>query len=304
MTVIPTAFAQSMLDHYQAAGRAWLDQLPTLLADSAQRWALHLSAPFALSYNYVAPATRADGSAVVLKICFPEHEFHNEILALQLYAGRGMAQLLDFDQEQGVLLLERCEPGDMLADLADDKAATEIAATIMQQLWQPAPADHPFPTVADWLEALPSHRQSFDGGVGPLPADLFAQAESLARDLLAANATPMLLHGDLHHYNILRAQRQPWLAIDPKGLVGDPAYELGAFLYNPIHTLGQRPDLDRILRRRVDQLAEQLGFPRDRVISWGIVQAVLSACWSVDSPGYGWDHVIAIGERLATLTET
>ncbi len=301
-TAIPTAFAQSMLDHYQAAGAAWLAQLPNLLDDCAQRWALQVGSPFSLSYNYVAPATDADGRAVVLKICFPEHEFHSEIAALQLYAGRGVAQLLDFDQAKGVLLLERCAPGDMLAELEDDEAATTIAAGIMQQLWQPAPTDHSFPTVAEWAEALPQHRARFAGGTGPLPQSLFVQAEGLLQELLAANEAPMLLHGDLHHYNILRAQRQPWLAIDPKGLVGDPAYELGAFLYNPVHTLGSQHNLDALLQRRVDQLAAHLGFTRERVRGWGIVQAVLSACWSVGSPGYGWEHVINIGERLATLT--
>ncbi len=301
MTSIPTAFAQSMLDHYQAAGAAWLAQLPALLDECAQRWTLQVGTPFLLSYNYVAPATRADGSAVVLKICFPTHEFLSEIEALHFYAGDGIAQLLDFDREKGVLLLERLQPGEMLATLADDEAATAIAAKIMLQLWRPAPAEHSFPTVADWAKALPAHRARFEGGVGPLPQKLFEQAEACFGDLLAANEKPMLLHGDLHHFNILSAQRHPWLAIDPKGLVGDPAYDIGAFLYNPTDSLANRPNLDQVLQRRVDQLAEYLGFERERIYGWGIAQSVLSACWSVGSPGYGWAHVIEIGERLAAL---
>lgn len=301
MTSIPPAFAQTILEMYDQVGAAWLQHLPTLLADYAHRWSLQLESPFGLSYNYVVPARRADGSAVVLKVGYPSREFVNEIDALQLYAGDGMVQLLDFDPEQGVMLLERLQPGDMLSTLADDEAATIIATTVMRKLWRPAPAVHPFPTVAEWAQGLQRHRERFDGGVGPLPHRLFAEAEAHFRDLLAAHEPPMLLHGDLHHFNILRAQRQPWLAIDPKGLVGDPAYEVGAFLYNPWPAFGSRSGIDGLLQRRVALLAEHLAFDRARIRGWGVAQAVLSACWTIEDNGQGWDYTIAIGERLAKL---
>ena len=302
MIAIPTAFAQTIVELYGDEGVSWLQQLPTRLDTYAQRWALQLGSPFALSYNYVLSATRADGSPVVVKAGYPSNELHNEIAALRLYAGDGMVQLLDADPEQGIMLLERLHPGDMLSTLADDEEATIIGATVMRHLWRPAPANHAFPTVAKWAQGLQRHRARFDGGVGPLPKPLFEAAESLFRDLLATNEPPMLLHGDLHHFNILRAQRQPWLAIDPKGLVGDPAYEVGAFLYNPAPALGTRPNLDRLLHRRIDLLAEQLGFERARICGWGVAQAVLSACWSIEDQGHGWDYVIDIGERLVKLT--
>ena len=301
MTSIPPAFAQTILEMHDQAGATWLQHLPTLLADYAHRWSLQLESPFALSYNYVVPARRADGSAVVLKVGYPSREFVNEIDALQLYAGDGMVQLLDVDREQGVMLLERLQPGDMLSTLADDEEATIIATTVMRKLWRPAPAVHSFPTVAEWAQGLQRHRARFDGGVGPLPQRLFAEAEAHFRDLLAANEPPLLLHGDLHHFNILRAQRQPWLAIDPKGLVGDPAYEVGAFLYNPWPAFGSRPDVDDLLQRRVARLAEHLAFDRARIRGWGVAQAVLSACWTLEDNGQGWDYTIAIGERLAKL---
>lgn len=299
MMSIPTAFAQTILDIYQDKGAAWLNQLPALLDEYAQRWSLTMEAPFSLSYNYVAPAKRVDGSAVVLKVGYPNRELRNEIDALRLYNGDGIVQLLDCDPENGVLLLERLHPGDMLSTLVDDEAATAIAAAVMHKLWRPAPLDHTFPTVAEWANGLQRHRARFGGGVGPLPKKLFEQGETLFAALLGAGEAPRLLHGDLHHFNILRAQRQPWLAIDPKGLVGDPAYEVGAFLYNP--DLSNRPNLDHLLRRRVDQLAELLAFDWERVRGWGIAQAVLSACWSIEDQGHGWEYVIDIGERLAAL---
>ncbi len=299
ITVIPIAFRQTIVAIHGAQGAAWLQQLPTLLDDYAQRWALQLGSPFSLSYNYVLSATHTDGSAVVVKAGYPSAEFHNEIAALHFYNGDGMVQLLAADPDQGIMLLERLQPGDMLSTLADDEEATVIGATVMRKLWRPAPTNHTFPTVAKWAEGLQRHRARFAGGVGPLPKPLFEAAEANFRDLLSANEPAMLLHGDLHHYNILRAQRQPWLAIDPKGLVGDPAYEVGAFLYNP--DLTGRPNLDHLLQRRIDLLAEQLGFDRARIRAWGIAQAVLSACWTIEDNGDDWAYVINIGERLTKI---
>jgi streptomycin 6-kinase len=108
-------------------------------------------------------------------------------------------------------------------------------------------------------------------------------------------AEPVLLHGDLHHWNILAAGRQPWLALDPKGIVGEPAYEVGALLRNP--------DLMplQVQERRVDQLTAELGFDRYRILGWGIAQAVLSAWWSYEDHGHGWESAVACAEILAAL---
>src|SRR5438128_12681264 len=94
---------------------------------------------------------------------------------------------------------------------------------------------------------------------------LLEEAETLYAELSASMAEPVLLHGDLHHDNILSATRQPWLAIDPKGLIGEPAYEVGAWLRNPLPQLLHMPQPGRILARRVDQFAEELGLERTRV---------------------------------------
>ena len=109
---------------------------------------------------------------------------------------------------------------------------------------------------------------------------------------------PVVLHGDLHHYNILSAVREPWLAIDPKGVVGEAEYEVGALLRN--HLLSTvRPE--RLLARRVDQLTDELGFERQRIVGWGLAQAVLSAWWSFEDTGQVWDEAIACAEVLAEL---
>lgn len=299
---IPDDFARTTAELHGAAGVEWLDRLPAIVADCARRWSLTVGPPFTdLSYNYVAPAVRTDGAAAVLKVGFPDRERMTEIEALRICDGQGMVRLLAADCDRGALLLERLEPGTPLSALSDDAAATTIAGQVMRRLWQPAPPEHPFPSVADWAAGLGRLRAHFDGATGPFPAALVLEAEALLRDLVGSMSDPVLLHGDLHHDNILAAQRQPWLAIDPKGLVGEPAYEVGALLRNPMPQLLAMPQPGRVLARRVDQLAEELGFDRARLRGWGLAQAVLSAWWSFEDHGHGWEWGTTCAELMAAL---
>jgi len=135
----------------------------------------------------------------------------------------------------------------------------------------------------------------FGGGTGPFSTRLVEQAETLFAQLIASMGEPMLLHGDLHHWNILSAEREPWLAIDTKGLVGEAEYEVGALLRNRDLMSVQ------VLARRVDQLAEALGFDRDRIVAWGMAQGVLSAWWNYEDHGHGWEPTMVFAERMATL---
>jgi streptomycin 6-kinase len=297
-----TSFTKTMIEIYGDHGRAWLANLPALLAGCERRWSLRVGEALPnLSYNYVAPAWAADGTELILKAGMANAELVTEMAALQVYDGRGVVRLIDADPEQGVLLLERLRPGTMLVAVGDDEKETAIAAAVMAQLWQPLPEGHTFPSVAQWGSGLAEIRPYFGGSSGPLPERLVTQAERLFADLLASMAEPVLLHGDLHHYNILAAGRQPWLAIDPKGVAGEPAYEIGAFLRNPRPDLFYEPDAGRILGRRVDQFAERLKLDRQRLIAWGIAQAVLSAWWSIEDHGHGWEPAIRCAELLGGL---
>lgn len=302
MKPVPDHFARRIVEVHGPAGAMWLDRLPALVAACERRWSLTLLPPFApLSYNYVAPAVRADGAEVVLKLGVPHRELLTEIAALRLYDGHGIARLLDADADEGVLLLERLRPGTPLSSLADDEEATVIAAQVMRELWRPVPPEHPFPTVADWGAGFRRLRARFDGGTGPFPTALVETAERLFAELLGSAAAPALLHGDLHHENILAAERRPWLALDPKGVVGEPAYEVGALLRNPMPRLLAGPQPRRTLARRVDLLAEALGFDRARLAGWGLAQAVLSGWWSYEDHGHGWETGVACAELLMEL---
>ena len=299
--VIPSRFARTQIELYGTAGAEWLKRLPILVAECEQRWSLTVGAPFEpLSYNYVAPAVRANGTDVVLKVGFPNPELLSEIEALRIFDGRGIVQLLKAYRDQGVMLLERLKPGTPLSSIIKYQRVTSIAAQVMRQLWQPAPPGHSFPTVEKWAAGLKRLRLRFNGSTGPLPARLVEEAERLFEELIGSMDEPMLLHGDLHHDNILAAERQPWLALDPKGLVGEPAYEVGALLRNQLPQDLKTPQASRILRRRIDQFAEELGFDRQRLRAWGLAQAVLSAWWSIEDHGYGWEQAMACAELLST----
>lgn len=301
---LPPPFIRTMNELYGAKGKIWLTELPTLLKRCEQRWSIRVMPPFPnLSYNYVAPARTHNGKTVVLKAGVPNRELTTEIEALRLYNAHRSVRLLDADANQGILLLEHLQPGTPLSQLDDDEAATSIAADIMQHLWCPVPSEHPFPTVHRWAGGLQRLRAHFDGGTGPLPSKLVAKAESLFTELISSMTENILLHGDLHHDNILTAQRHPWLAIDPKGLVGEPAYDVGAFLRNPGFRLQQATHPERLLARRVELLAEKLGLERERLIGWGIAQAVLSAWWSIEDHGHGWEFAVACAEWLEGLEQ-
>jgi streptomycin 6-kinase len=295
------AFALRITTTFAPDGAAWLERLPATIAHYAARWHLHVGTAFPnLSYNYVAPAIRADGAPVVLKLGVPRAELTTEITALELYAGHGACRLLAADSTGGALLLERLTPGNDLTQVADQQAMP-IAADVMRQIWHPPPPRHHFPHVADWLHGLTKLRPFFQGSTGPFPEPLVARAEALSAELLANSTAEVVLHGDLHHFNILQSARG-WLAIDPKGVIGEPAYEAGALLRNPIPQIYNLPDRTAILKRRSALLAAALGLDVGRIMRWAAVQAVLSAWWDVeDGAPEAALPSIALAEELMAL---
>ena len=302
MFVIPDNFKREMVALHEDEGRVWLDRLPAILVACEERWAITIGSPFAnLSFHYVVPAMRADGTKVVVKACSPTGEFLQESTALRLFDGHGMAELLAYDTADEVMLLEGLQPGTVLSTVEDDERAISIAARVMRQLWRPVPAEHPFKSVFDWGKGFTRLRQHFGGGNGPFPAALLEEAETLYAELSTSMATSVLLHGDLHQDNILAAERQPWLAIDPKGLIGEPAYETGSLLRNPLPEILHVPQPVHLLARRIDQLAEELDLDRGRIRNWALAQSVLAAWWSIEDFGSVSEAELACAGLLASI---
>ncbi len=294
-------FVDVILAYYGNAGRQWLDALPAQLAGYAQRWDLTLLTPFEnLSYNYVAPVRRADGTPAVLKVGFPNDELRTEIAAVQHFNGQGMARLLEADRENCAMLLERVVPGETLWN-ADDEFATEQLLEVMPKLWKPYHGDYPFKTVAEWGLGFAHMRDRHNGQTGPIDENLFKKAEALFFELVDSSTETVLLHGDLHHDNVLSAQREAYLAIDPKGILGEPCYEVGAFLRNPLPEFLLRENPRKLMQNRVDMIVERLGFERQRVISWGFSQAVLSAVWCDEGGVDCGEEVMVVAEILENL---
>jgi streptomycin 6-kinase len=237
-------------------GAAWLDRLPRLVAECAEQWSLRLEEPFAGGVvSYCAPA-----GAAVLKINFPEWETAQEADALAHWDGNGAVRLLARDDERNALLMERCRPGTSLWQLPDEEA-TELAANVLARIWsRPAPAEHPFTTLAEAVERW-------------VPLDEATRA--MLRELATTQGEQVVLHQDFQGSNVLLSERG-WLALDPKPLVGEREFDLASLVRD------RRFDFDpRRVVERLDFLAAELGLDRDRARLWAIGHAV---AWDVQEP--------------------
>jgi streptomycin 6-kinase len=256
------------------------------LARVADAWSVTLGEPYTDVYpgNLVYRCTLGDGTPAVIKTepdRFDEDEFLPGIEALLLYAGRGMARVLRCDRERRIVLMERVVPGEPLWRETIERAL-EAAAFVMAKLRIPPPPQHAFPDVRRYHRAWPSHVE-LHGGPKPIDPDLFEIGERIFLELCDSSADPVVLHGDLHYGNVLTSERGGWLAIDPKGLSGEPCYEVGDLLRNRVDELFEGGNAAVAMRRRVEMLADLTAFDRERVRLWGLAQAVLSAIWSDES---------------------
>lgn len=250
---------------------------PGRVAACVARWGLTLGTPYPADYSWVAPAERADGTGCVLKlVVHPDHDLAREAATLQAL-GAAAIRLLEADLELGALLLERADPGTPLSALVSghDERATGIACSVMQGVWQLPEPGCDVPTVATLVADFNGYPK------GSLPDDRLVQRAAGLFAELADGGPAMVLHGDLHHDNILAATRLPWLAADPHGVVGDPAYEVGSLVANPLDFVRSHERLDVLLAARLDVLCDRLGFDRDHVMAWAFAKCVLSEVWSV-----------------------
>ena len=309
---LPPEFISTITNTFGKDGEYLISNLLPLIDEASLRWQLRNVQPVPLlSYNFVAFAKRGDDN-VVLKIGVPRDELTSEIMALRLFHGEGACRLIDADEERGFLLLERLNPGEMLATTKDDEEATRIAADVMQKIWRPVESARSlaetrkqvsglqsFIRLSDWFDGLKRLRVMFNGGTGPLTQKLVERAERSAKDFLTENQQPVLMHGDFHHFNILSSERG-WFIIDPKGVIGPACYEVGPLLMNPWPDLIHRNHYRGMTRRRIDILHERLGFERERIREWGLAHAVLSAWWSIED-NTGWEYALAFAEMIAEL---
>jgi streptomycin 6-kinase len=242
----------------------WLTRLPTVIRELQARWALTVGAPFdcddEVSCAWVAHVTRADGSAAVLKVSMPHFEAEHEIAGLRFWNGDPTVRLIEADEPAGAMLLERCVPGTHLRVLRPEVEQDVVVASLLRRLWRRPDGLHPFRRLsmmtARWTEeTMAQSRRWPDAGVVQDGLDLLQQLSRPAAD-------DVLLATDLHAGNILQAQREPWLVIDPKPFIGDRAYDATQHLLNCIGRLRAEP------LSTIQRLAELLEVDSRRVRMW------------------------------------
>jgi streptomycin 6-kinase len=261
--------------HDEPGGAEWLARLPRLVRELTELWELEPGEPYDAHISLVLPALRSDGTAAVLKLNFPDPESEHEAEALALWDGAAAVRLLEHDRERNGLLVERCVPGDQLWSVADEEEANRIAASVLRRLWERKPDGPAYRTLADeaerWAEELPARWQAAGR---PYEGRLVDKTIAWIRELAPSQPELVLAHQDFHGGNVLRAEREPWLAIDPKPLLAEPAFDTASLLRDRRDELALDPHPERRLRRRLDQLSSELGLDRERMRGWAVVHAL------------------------------
>ena len=226
------------------------------LEELADEWDLTLGEPYVpgAASERVVRVELADGTPAVLKIGIPHRESEQEADALERWDGDGAVRILRRDDARNALLIERCEPGTFLSNAADDPLGVLIE--LLPRLWKDATGFH---TLADEVE-----HWGLDGDLG-----------RIARELAATQGELVLVHQDLHGENVLAAEREPWLVIDPKPLAAEREFAVA-----PVVRSGELGHSKREARHRLDRLCSELGLDRERARLWTIVQ---TTAWNDDA---------------------
>jgi len=287
---IPACLQKEAQAGFGDEGTRWLNSLPQRIAALEQEWGFRTGP--ALDHggcvSWVAPVELEGGGEAILKIGIPHDEARFEAEALRFLNGQGAVRLLRASDDGFSLLLERCVPGTDLWSLSEE-AADDVACTLLPRLWQQPTSTAPFEsltdTVARWCEELP-HEAPAAG----YDARLVDRALEHGRELAASQPQSVLLHGDFHPGNVLAARREPWLMIDPKPLVGDPAYDLAQWLHNRYEAATHAADPVAVLCEQIDRFAGRLGLDPARIAGWAFVKAL---GWEQEPPVVDVFHTVA-----------
>jgi streptomycin 6-kinase len=252
----------------------WLERVPELVAECVEEWQLELGEPYeAGAAGYAVRAALTDGTPTVLKLIYPHREAEHEADALELLAGNGAVRLLARDDARSAMLLERCEPGTALAENGGEKAL-DVLVELLPRHW--VRAGEPFHTLAEeaawWIDDLPEQWEQSGRAIERRLVDAAVDALGL---LSESQGEQVLLNQDLHGDNVLAAEREPWLVIDPKPLLGEREFAV-APIVRSFELGSSRADV----LYRLDRLTSELGLDRERARGWTIGQTM---AWAFDS---------------------
>ena len=243
----------------------------------AHQWRVQIEESFETPSSTIAYGRRDRERVVIKAVNGPNDEWHSGAV-LKAFGGYGVVRVLE--HVDGAMLLERLDPGTSLVDLMQngrDEDATAILTGVIAAM-SPSAAPPTSPTVIDWSRGFERYRLTGDTQV---PRALVDKGARVYTELCTSQQNVRLLHGDLHHYNVLLDTNRGWTAIDPKGVVGEIEYEIGAAMRNPVGL----PDVitdHRIIDARLDRYCSTLHLNHERTLAWSFAQAVLSAIWGVE----------------------
>lgn len=277
--LIPNTFG-SLIQHNSVA-RKWMEKLPDLIPYFCKRWDLTDPIPVGnMTYNYVLFAKQR-GIDVVLKLSWDKESFLREFHALQVYGtSHTVPQLLSRCITRRALLMERVSSGMLLSSLFphEEDEANNIFVNLLPKLHQCSFDSSVFQSVERVLSPL------FEGTFSFFDLSEAESIKKITTFLLESTTKKVILHGDLHHDNII-ASGDSWVAIDPQGFIGDPAYDTGPFMRNPIEKMDGVHVYKDLLLKRAYKLGNGLGFDPKRILGWSVVQAALAACWDAEDQG-------------------
>jgi streptomycin 6-kinase len=259
----------------------WLERVPELVAECVEEWELELGEPYeAGAAGYAVRAGLTDGTPAVLKVIYPHREAEHEADALELLGGNGAVRLLARDDARSAMLLERCEPGTALAENGSE-TALDVLVELLPKHW--VRAGEPFHTLAEeaawWIDELP---EQWEQSGRAIERRLVDTAVDALRSLAESQGEQVLLNQDLHGDNVLAAEREPWLMIDPKPLVGEREFAVAPI----VRSFELGPSKADVLYR-LDRLTSELGLDRERARGWTIGQTM---AWAFDS-AYSETHI-------------
>lgn len=273
--LVPAAFAERVATLQAEGGPSggeWSAALPHLLSDVLESWSLTVDGPPMTGHCALVLPVRGEAGPAALKLGWPHDEAAHEHLALRAWDGRGAVQLLAADPRRSVLLLERLTTED-LTDLWDEEAVSVVAGLYADLHVAPLPQ---VTSLEGWVEEVLSRPAT-----GQLPRRLVEQARSTLRSLATDGAPPRLLHGDLHYGNVL-SDGTDWVAVDPKPVVGHPAWEVAPLLSNRWEEMGTGASLRWSVRRRVEVVCEVAGLDEALVRAVSAMREVVAAVWATE----------------------
>ncbi len=267
---------------------SWLDDLPHVVGEVMAEWELAYDGPpWHGECALVLPVSTSAGVPAVAKFSWMHEEQEHEHLGLQAWQGNGIVRLYRADPVRGVLLLERLD-GNRDLGTVDDVEACEITAAFYRRLHIPALPQ--LRTLSAYIARWTTDLSRLDRSA-PIPHRLVEQAVSLGRAFVADPGTDgTMIHGDLHYENVLAAEREPWLVIDPKPMSGDPHYEVAPLLWNRWDEVLESGNVRETVRRRFHAVVDVAGLDEDRVRDWVVVRMIHNAMWCVQDAAGTFDE--------------